>query len=101
GVDAGDRGEVDDRVAAFDGVTQRVGVEDVAAPDLDLGMGGQARRGQCVAVVVVEDDDAVLGEKPLDQVRADEARAPGDADSTSDHGGHRATVPRLARRVKV
>jgi hypothetical protein len=77
-------GEVDDRVAALGRDRDVRGLGDVAVVERHVGreVGAVARVRE-----LVEDDDVVpLGEQPLHEMRADEARATGDQDFHAREG---------------
>ena len=85
-VDVRFRGEIDDRVAAVHGKANHVGVRDVPLDETVVppaGDVGQARRIRGVGELVeVDDGDPVAArlEEASDEVRPDEAAAPGDED---------------------
>ena len=59
---------------------RRVVVQHVALDEVQMLVLVEVRELQCVAVEIVVDDDLVVVDQPLDQVRSDEAGAAGDAE---------------------
>ena len=79
GVHAGDRRAVNDDVAAFHRPPHRVVVHHVALDEVQVRMSLDVRELDGIAMQVVVDDDVVVVQQTLDQIRTDEPGAAGDA----------------------
>ena len=101
--DVGVRGQVDHRVAARHGVDEVVEVAHVGLDDAEPGVGVVLEVPVAARGEVVEDRDTfddVVGEQPVDEMAADEARSAHDAvargagaASRSDRAGHARRLP--------
>jgi len=80
---------VDDGVAPGHRGRHRVRIEHVGGDGLDVRVPVETRRPERVAPEGVEHHDVVVGSETLDQVRADEAGAPGQEDAPSRNSGYR------------
>ena len=91
--------QVDDRVAAPHCVSQSVKIEDIALDQCRTAVEGAVEKlTPARAQVVVDDDLAAALQQGIDEVRADEARTPGD-----QHAGqrHRAKPAAAASRWNI
>ena len=78
GVDAGDRGRVDEVRGAADDVGEELLVENVPLHEAEVRVLGESGATERVAVQVVDGDDLVGLDEPLRERRADEPGAAGD-----------------------
>ena len=104
GVDAGDRGGVDEVRRAAHDVGEELVVEDVALDEGEVRMLGERGAAERVAMQVVDGDDLVVVDEPRGERRADEPGATRDDDALSGQGhagesrrGSAATLARCAR----
>ena len=88
GVDAGDRGAVDDVRRAPRQLVHRVEIEDVRLLEREVRVVGEIRARECVPMQVVGGHDLVFVDQAARERRADESGAAGDEDPLAlEHDG--------------